>query len=64
MMPIINLKLDNSELYDFELFGVDNDYDISLLDFTTSINYDSLVIDSNCLSLKYFIREYLSLKLI
>jgi hypothetical protein len=45
----LDLKLDNSELYDFELFGVDNDYDISLLDFTTSINYDSLVIDSNCL---------------
>ena len=45
----LDLKLDNSELYDFELVGVDNDYDISLLDFTTSINYNSLVIDSNCL---------------
>jgi hypothetical protein len=46
----LDLKLDSSELYDFEMGGVENDYDISLLDFTTSINYDSLVIDSNCLT--------------
>jgi hypothetical protein len=46
----LDLKLDSSELYDFEMGGVENDYDISLLDFTTSINYDSLVIDSDCLT--------------
>jgi hypothetical protein len=46
----LDLKLDNSELYDFEIGGVENDYDISLLDFTTSINHTSLVFDSNCLT--------------
>jgi len=46
----LDLKLDSSELYDFEIGGVDVDYDISLLDFTTSINHSSLVIDSSCLS--------------
>lgn len=45
----LDLKLDSSELYDFEMGGVDVDYDISLLDFTTSINHNSLVFDSNCL---------------
>jgi hypothetical protein len=47
----LDLKLDSSELYDFEIGGVENDYDISLLDFTTSINYNSLIVDSNCLNL-------------
>lgn len=46
----LDLKLDNSEFYDFELVGVGNDYDISLLDFTSPINYNSLVVDSNCLN--------------
>lgn len=46
----LDLKLDHSELYDFEIGGTDVDYDISLLDFNTSINYNSLVIDSSCLS--------------
>lgn len=46
----LDLKLDSSELYDFEIGGVDVDYDISLLDFTTSINHNSLVIDSSCLN--------------
>jgi hypothetical protein len=45
----LDLKLDSSELYDFEIGGVDVDYDVSLLDFATSINHSSLVIDSNCL---------------
>ena len=45
----LDLKLDSSELYDFEIGGVENDYDISLLDFTTSINHSSLVVNSNCL---------------
>lgn len=46
----LDLKLDSSELYDFEMGGVDVDYDISLLDFTTSINHNSLIFDSNCLT--------------
>jgi hypothetical protein len=48
----LDLKLDNSELYDFELVGVDNDYDKNLLDLTTggTITYDSLVFDSNCVN--------------
>jgi hypothetical protein len=49
----LDLKLDSSELYDFEMVGVGNDYDIGLLDFTTggTITYDSLVVDSDCLNL-------------
>ena len=49
----LDLKLDSSELYDFEMGGVENDYDIGLLDLTTggTITYDSLVVDSDCLSL-------------
>ena len=49
----LDLKLDSSELYDFEMGGVGNDYDIGLLDLTTggTITYDSLVVDSDCLNL-------------
>ena len=48
----MDLKLDSSELYDFELVGVSDDYDKNLLDFTTggTITYDSLVFDSNCVN--------------
>ena len=48
----LDLKLDSSELYDFELVGVSDDYDKNLLDLTTggTITYDSLVFDSDCIS--------------
>ena len=48
----LDLKLDNSELYDFELVQTDSDYDKDLLDLTTggTITYDSLVFDSNCVN--------------
>lgn len=48
----LDLKLDNSELYDFELVGTDSDYDKNLLDLTTggTITYDSLVFDSSCVN--------------
>jgi hypothetical protein len=48
----LDLKLDSSELYDFELVGVSDDYDKNLLDLTTggTITYDSLVFDSNCVN--------------
>lgn len=46
----LDIKLDHSEYYDLELGKVDNDYDISLLDFSTPINYSSLVVDSNCIT--------------
>ena len=36
----LDLKVDYSELYDFELAKVDDDYDASLLDLTTEIEFD------------------------
>jgi len=41
----LDLKVDYSELYDFELTNVQDDFDSQVLDFTTPINYLSLVID-------------------
>ena len=41
----LDLKVDYSELYDFELTNVQDDFDSQVLDFTTPINYTSLVID-------------------
>jgi hypothetical protein len=49
----LDLKLDNSEFYDLELCGVENDYNGELIDYTTAINYDSLIIDSICLGSGY-----------
>jgi len=48
---ILDVKLDSSEYYDFEL-TTDNDYDHSVLDFTSggTKTYDKLVFDSSCLT--------------
>jgi hypothetical protein len=46
----LDLKVDYSELYDFELSKVDDDYDISLLDLTNEITYTGLTFDSSCIS--------------
>lgn len=39
----VDVKLDNSEYYDYQLSKVYNDFDISLLDFNNDIIYPSLV---------------------
>lgn len=46
----ISVRLDTSEFYDYELGNNAMDYDEDVLDFTNEINYDSLVIDSSCLT--------------
>ena len=46
----LDLKVDYSELYDFELTKVQDDYNSQILDFTNSITYTGLTIDSTCLT--------------
>ena len=46
----LDLKVDYSELYDFELTKVQDDFDSKVLDFTTPITYTGLTIDSSCLT--------------
>lgn len=47
----LDVKLDSSEYYDFELEKHnDDDFDESLLDFDTPITYESLIADSSCLN--------------
>jgi len=43
-----DLKLDNSEFYDYQLTNL-NDYEKDILDFSTPKNYLSLLFDSSCL---------------
>ena len=45
-----NLKLDSSELYDFELGKTTVDYNTDVLDLTNEITYTGLTIDSSCYS--------------
>ena len=45
-----NLKLDSSELYDFELGKTIVDYNTDVLDLTNEITYTGLTIDSSCYS--------------
>ena len=47
----LDIKLDSSEYYDYDLAKTENDYDKDVLDFTTPITYSSLVIDSSCLDI-------------
>lgn len=42
----LDLKLDSSEFYDYELSKVDTDYDVDVLDLSTPISYSSLKIDT------------------
>ena len=46
----LDLKVDYSELYDFELSKTQDDFDAQVLDFTTPITYSGLTIDSSCLT--------------
>jgi len=46
----LDLKVDYSELYDFELSKVQMDYNEEVLDFDTEITYTGLTIDSSCLT--------------
>ena len=46
----LDLKVDYSELYDFELSKVQGDYNVEVLDFTNEITYTGLTIDSSCLT--------------
>ena len=43
----LDLRLDSSELYDFELGKTQSDYDAEALDLNTPIVYSTLVIDTN-----------------
>jgi hypothetical protein len=44
----LDLTLDSSEFYDFEISKTTNDFDIELIDLSTPITYSSLVFDSSC----------------
>jgi len=43
----LDLKLDSSELYDFELGKTTVDYNTDVLDLTNEITYTGLTIDAN-----------------
>jgi hypothetical protein len=43
----LDLKLDSSELYDFELEKTNIDYNTDVLDLTNEITYTGLTIDVN-----------------
>jgi hypothetical protein len=43
----LDLKVDNSELYDYEISKTWSDYSSDVLDFINPINYNSLIIDTN-----------------
>ena len=43
----LDLKLDSSEFYDYEISKVQGDYDTDVLDLTTPIVYSSLKIDND-----------------
>ena len=46
----LDLKLDSSELYDYQLTKNDVDYNTDVLDLTTEITYTGLTVDSSCYS--------------
>ena len=41
----LDVRLDNSETYDYEIAGFDNDYDISLLNFNSVITFDTAIVN-------------------
>jgi hypothetical protein len=49
----LDLKVDYSELYDYELSKIQYDYDCDVLNFNIPINYNSLVLDSDCFNPTY-----------
>ena len=59
----LDLKLDSSEFYDFEVGKTEVDYDVDVLDLTKPITYSSLKIDENlsnmdCVREKITLHEY------
>ena len=40
----VDIELDNSETYDYEIAGFNDDYDPKLLDFTNSITFDTPIL--------------------
>ena len=46
----LDVKLDGSEYYDYELGKIEDDFDSDVLDFNTLIVYSGLTIDSDCLN--------------
>jgi hypothetical protein len=44
----LDLKLDSSELYDYQLTKNDNDYDVNLLNTDIPLTFDSLIIEPSC----------------
>lgn len=46
----LDIKIDSSELYDYEIGYTDDDYDVEVLDLTTPIIYPTMIIDSECLT--------------
>lgn len=45
----LDVKLDSSEYYDYELSNIQDDFDSDVLDFNTPIVYSGMTIDSDCL---------------
>ena len=43
----LDIKLDNSEFYDYELSKTDNDFNVEVLDLLTPLTYTGLTINSN-----------------
>ncbi len=46
----LDLKVDYSELYDYQLGVTDLDYNAEVLDFSNEITYTGLTVNSNCLT--------------
>jgi hypothetical protein len=46
----LDLRLDSSEYYDYELAKVDTDFDQEGIDFTTQISYPSLILTNSCMN--------------
>jgi len=42
----LDVRLDNSETYDYELAGFDNDYDGNVIDFTSPISFDTSIVNN------------------
>jgi hypothetical protein len=57
----LNLKLDSSEYYDYELSKIEGDYNTNVLDFSSPIIYDSLKVDD---SLEDFCSNIIKIKLV
>jgi hypothetical protein len=41
----LDVRLDNSETYDYELGGFDNDFDGRLINFTSQLTYDTPIVN-------------------